>query len=61
MEDTLMEMIADKENYDPIIRFALEDLLYSMDDEDKIELAWRAFIKKRRHTETRVSFRDIFN
>lgn len=43
--EDLKVLLCDEE-YDPIVRFALEDMLMGMESDEQEELLWRAFLRE---------------
>lgn len=59
--DDLKDLLCNEPCGDEVIKEDLEYLIFTMENEEKIEEAWRAFIGKENYREQRISLKDIFN
>lgn len=59
--DDLKELLCNEPYGDEVIKEDLEYLIFTMENEERLEEAWRAFIGKENYKEQRVSLKDIFN
>ena len=59
--DDLKDLLCNEPYGDEVIKEDLEYLIFTMESEEKLEEAWRAFIGKENYKEQRVSLKDIFN
>lgn len=58
--DDLKDLLCNERYGDEVIKEDLEYLIFTMENEEKLEEAWRAFIGKENYKEQRVSLKDIF-
>lgn len=59
--DDIKDLLCDELLGDEAIKEDIEYLIFTFEDEAKLEEAWKSFIGKENYKEQRVSLKDIFS